>query len=59
MDLVLAVGVRQLLGGLVFDFREDEGGKRGSLGGGGSGAFCENGGFVRNAGAGRVVLVFA
>lgn len=59
MDLVLAVGVRQLLGSLVFDFREDEGGERRGLGRGGSGAFCEDGGFVRNARAGGVVLVFA
>lgn len=59
MDLVLAVSVRQLLGGLVFNLREDEGGERGGLGRGGGGAFCEDGGFVRNAGAAGVVLVFA
>ncbi len=39
VDVVLVVGVGELLGLVVGDFGEDEGGEAGGLGGGGGGVF--------------------
>ena len=54
VDVVVAVGVGELLRGVVADLGEDEGGEGGGLGGGRGGAFGEDGGVVRDARAGRV-----
>lgn len=52
VDVVLVVGVGELLGFGVVDFGEDEGGEGGGVRGGGGGMFAEDGGAVGDAGAG-------
>ena len=51
VDEVLVVRVVELLGFVVVNFGEDEGGEGGGLGGGGGGVFGEDGGAVGDAGA--------
>lgn len=46
VDVVVAVGVRELLRGFVCDFGEDERGEGGGLRGGGGGALGKNGAVV-------------
>lgn len=64
VDVVVAVGVRELLRGLVCDFGENEGGEGGGLRGGGGGALGKYGAVVCYARTGEVdmlvscVLVF-
>lgn len=52
VDVVGAVGEGQLLGRLVVDLGQDEGGERGGLAGGGGDALSEDGGVVGDAGTG-------
>lgn len=51
VDLMLAMGVGELLRRRVLDLGEDEGGERRGLRGGGGGTFGENSGMMGNAGA--------
>lgn len=50
VDVVVTVGVGELLGGVVLDLGQDQRGEGGGLRGGGGGALGEDGAVVRYAG---------